>query len=83
LKFSDKNIPKRKYIISRRRHPTGKHEKLSIDDLKSNLVELDENILLLPTHEPAYEGMPLLGNKCIENKFTDGKCNGKVMESLI
>lgn len=55
-----------------RKLPTGKYEKFTLTELKDNLLTLVHCTLATPTHEIASEGIPLLVNKKIEHKFSDG-----------
>lgn len=55
-----------------RKLPTGKYEKCTLTELKDNLLTLVHCTLATPTHEIASEGIPLLVNKKIKHKFSDG-----------
>lgn len=71
-----KTVLKQKHAIKglfyfSRKLPTGKYEKFTLTELK-DIKTLVHCTLATPTHEIASEGIPLLVNKKIEHKFSDG-----------
>ncbi|KAK3107360.1 hypothetical protein FSP39_012735 [Pinctada imbricata] len=83
LKFR-KNVLKQKHTNNKifnlsRKTAEGKYEKLSVDELKSNILELITSAARVPTSEVQHSDMPLLVGKVIDHKFTDKSYRGKVI----
>lgn len=50
----------------------GKYQKLTIEQLKSNVFKLIQDCLMVPTEEKHQSNVPLLVGKKVSHKFSDG-----------
>lgn len=57
----------------------GKYKKLTIPELRTNLLELIKSTLIGETTEKEVVGIPLLVGKTVDHKFTDQTYRGKVI----
>lgn len=84
LKFR-KNVLKQKHKDSKifnlsRKKPDGKYEKLSVQDLKKNILQLIASAASVHTSEVKYSDVPLLVGKVVEHTFADKQTyKGKVL----
>jgi len=83
LKFR-KNILKQKHPDMKifnlsKRKPNGRYEKLTIDALKKNIMELVQSAARIPTAEIQTSGVPLLVGKVIDHTFADKVYRGEVL----
>lgn len=84
MKFR-KNVLKQKHKDSKifnlsRKKPDGKYEKLSVQDLKKNILQLIASAASVHTSEVKYSDVPLLVGKVVEHTFADKQTyKGKVL----
>ena len=55
------------------RQPSGKYMKLTIDEMKTNVIKLIQDCLVEPTSEKHRRDIPLFVGKEVSHKFADGK----------
>lgn len=70
--------PKKGIYNFSRKEASGKYEKLSISEMKSNLTELIETTLRTYTWDCLWRDV-IIGEQTIEHKFSDGTYCGKVI----